>query len=272
MDLHDLAERPPWDWPGDAGHILLAVLRDPAAEPADRELAAELAGETVVIDDTLATMLVGIVGDASEPEGLRGRAAIALGPVLETEWQEEGWDDADDKLLSPPVLARVRQMLRDVHHDGSAPRDVRRYALEASIRYPDGWHEDAVHDAFRSGDGAWKVTALFCMGYLGGFDDLILESLGGDVEIRVEAFRSAGRRELEEATPRIVEVLRDEHADRRLRLAAIEAAGRLGSTDLAEALGFLADSDDEEIREAAEEALGMRSMFKGLDEDDEEEW
>ena len=46
-------------------------------------MAADLAGDLVVINDALVDALLAIVGNAAEPEELRAKAAISLGPVLE---------------------------------------------------------------------------------------------------------------------------------------------------------------------------------------------
>ena len=44
MNLKTLRETAPWDWPRNAGRILLDTLRDRRAADPDRLLAAELAG------------------------------------------------------------------------------------------------------------------------------------------------------------------------------------------------------------------------------------
>jgi hypothetical protein len=52
------------------------------ANESNRLVAAELAGDLTVINDDLADTLLTIVCGADEPEQLRARAAISLGPVL----------------------------------------------------------------------------------------------------------------------------------------------------------------------------------------------
>ena len=95
MTLKQLAERPPWEWPEDAGHTLRKTLTDKQAETSDRRIAAELAGELVVMDDEVASDLLRIVSAADEPDDLRGKAAIAFGAVLE-QADLEGFDDTMD--------------------------------------------------------------------------------------------------------------------------------------------------------------------------------
>ena len=45
MDLKTLLDTPPWDWPEDAGMLLLETLVDKQANESDRLIAAELAGD-----------------------------------------------------------------------------------------------------------------------------------------------------------------------------------------------------------------------------------
>jgi hypothetical protein len=43
--------------------------------------------------------------------------------------------------------------------------------LEASVRAPQDRHPDAVRAAYASGDAAWKLTAVFRMADVRGFED-----------------------------------------------------------------------------------------------------
>ncbi len=83
MDLKTLLDTPPWDWPSDAGRMFRKILMDQRAQESDRLIAAQLAGDVTVINDDLADCLLAVVGSANEPEQLRAKAAISLGPVLE---------------------------------------------------------------------------------------------------------------------------------------------------------------------------------------------
>jgi hypothetical protein len=135
MDIKALEDTPPWDWPEDAGKTFLAVLTDRQADETDRVLAAELAGNSCAVNDRLATALLGVLGASEEPEALRTRAAIALGPALE-QADTYGFEDPDDVLISADVFRRVKEALRALFHDASVPKDVRRRVLEASVRAP----------------------------------------------------------------------------------------------------------------------------------------
>ena len=51
MKMRDLAEIPPWDWPQTASVSILEVLRNREAPSDERQLAASLAGNLVVMND-----------------------------------------------------------------------------------------------------------------------------------------------------------------------------------------------------------------------------
>ncbi len=68
MDLKTLKDTPPWDWPEGADKQFLGILRDKQARPSDRLVAAELAGDYVVMNDELARACLDILSDAHEPE------------------------------------------------------------------------------------------------------------------------------------------------------------------------------------------------------------
>lgn len=147
MDVKTLNNTPPWEWPDDAGTTILGVLTDEHAENSDRVLAAELAGEEGVINDEFADALLAIVGNPGEPEELRGKAAISLGPALEHA-DTFGFEDADDQLIFEATFSRIQKSFRDLFHEDAVPRDVRRRILEASVRAPQEWHNEPVRSAY----------------------------------------------------------------------------------------------------------------------------
>ena len=124
------------------------------------------------------------------------------------------------------------------------------------MRAPETWHQNAIRDAYSSGDKEWMLTAVFSMRWVRGFDDQILEALkSADPEIHYEAVKAAGNWELDAAWSHIVELVKDAHTPKPLLLAAIGAVASIRPAEAREILADLADSDDEEIAEAAEEAM-----------------
>jgi len=269
MNLKTLRDTPPWEWPEGAGKMFLRVLRDDKAKESDRLIAAELAGDYTVINDELAHALLSILGNREEPEELRGQAAISLGPALE-QADTYGFEDADDILISEDTFRSVQEELRKLYMDLDIPKEVRRRILEASARAPQTWHENAVRAAYSSKDEDWKLTAVFGMRFIRGFDDQILESLDSkNPDIHYEAVCAAGNWGVDAAWPHIAALVGSEKTDKDLLLAAIEAVGIIRPEEASEILIDLTNSDDEEIVDAVHEALAMAEPWE--DEDDEDD-
>lgn len=265
MDLKALKNLAPWEWPEDTGERLLAVLRDERSDESDLLLAADLAGDYSVVNDELVLALLALARDAGHSEGVRGAAAVALGPALESADLEDfdPTEPAPQAPISERTLQRAQQSLRELYRDPSAPRDVRRRALEAAVRAPQDWHRDAALAAWSSGDDAWLLTSVFCMRYLPGFARQIAEALGSrDPEVRCQALLAAGVWAVPEAAEPAAALANSPGASKRLRLAAIEAFASIRPDEAAEVLGDLCDSGDEDIAAAAQEALATAEVVQ----------
>lgn len=272
MDIKRLLDIPPWEWPPGTDKMLLSVLRNREANPSERLIAAELAGDMTVIDDNLADELLAIVKQDDAPEELRATAVIALGPVLEYTYDEI--DMAEEPTISPGTFNRIQDSLRKLYMDMDTPKEVRRRTIEASVRAPQDWHYNAVASAYESHDEHWKLTAVFCMRYISGFDDNILEALNSDnPDIYYEAICAAGDWGLEDAWPHIVSIITERDDDKSLLLAAIEATVNIRPEEAADLLSDLMYSEDEDIVEAVHEAIALAGacMDEDFMDDDEEE-
>lgn len=272
MNLKIIKELPPWEWPEGAGKIFLEILRDRHADESDRLVAAELAGDFTVINDELAGSLLSILRNKDEAEPLRAQAAISFGPALES--ADEGTFDGDPEgvPISDDTFGKIQKMLHGLYMDTDVPGEVRRRILEASVRAPLDWHQIAIPSAYANDDEDWKLTAVFCMSWVEGFDGQILEALKSEnPEIHCEAVRAAGNWELDNAWPHIVELVASKDTDKPLLLAAIEAVGGIRPEETGEILDELTNSDDEDIVDAAEEAIAMAEgeLAAGRDDDDE---
>jgi hypothetical protein len=269
VDLKTLIDTPPWDWPRDAAEMFQKILNDSRAEESDRLVAAQLAGDSTVINDDLADALMAIIRNADGPEKLRARAAISLGAVLE-QADTEGFEDPDDVPISERTFRNIQDTLHRVYLDHTNSKEVRRRILEASVRAPQEWHQKAVMAAYSGGDKEWQLTAVFSMRWVRGFDSQILEALrSAEAEIQYEAINAAGNWELDAAWPRVVVLLNEASTPKPLLLAAIGAASSIRPEEARETLIDLAASDDEEIAEAADEAIAISEPIP--DEDDEED-
>jgi hypothetical protein len=279
MDIKTITILPPWEWPPDTGRLLRKILTDRRADPKERALAAEHAGEIVVMDDDMARTLLTIIETPDEPEELRAAAAIALGPSLETADVHE-FDDPELVPITEPIYREIQAVLERVYRNESTPKLVRRKVLEGSVRATADWHAPAIRTAYGSGDEEWMLTAVFAMGYVPGFEREILQSLdSGDPTIHREAVQAAGNRELDGAWNHVAKLLSDPRTDKDTVLCAIQAATSIRPEAAQEALTDLTDSDDEEIAAAAEEAIDMAAAMSGenadfdigMEEDEEDE-
>ena len=275
VDLRTFADTPPWDWPRDAGTIFQQILTDNKANESDRRIAAQLAGDFTVINNELCDALLGIVSSADQSEQLRAAAAISLGPVLEQADLEQAdtdeFENPDDVPISAPTFHRIRRVLHKLYSDERVPKEVRRRILEASVRSPQNWHQEAIGRAYSSGDREWLLTAVFSMRRVRGFDDQILEALkSGDPEIEYEAVKAAGNWELNSAWSHIIGLVQDPATPKHLLLAAIDAVACIRPREARAILLALADSDDEEIAGAAEEAITIAEGSSGENDDDED--
>jgi hypothetical protein len=275
MDLKTLVDTPPWDWPEAAGDLLLEILVDHQVCGTDRLIAAELAGDSPVMNDELAQALLAIAGTRDETDELRAQAALSLGPVLEQS-DLDGFDDPDDLPITEETFHTIQDSLHKLYLDETNSRELRRRILEAAVRAPQDWQTSAVSAAYSSGDRDWMLTAVFAMSRVPGFDDRILEALEStDPEIHAEALNSAGIRELKAAWPHVLGLVESPSTPKPLLLAAIEAVGNIRPQEAEEILADLANSPDEEIAGVASETISMAQAMSGeFDENvnEEGEW
>jgi hypothetical protein len=271
MDLKTLKDIPAWDWPDGTEKTIHAVLADRGAGESDRLLAAELAGDYAVINDDLADSLLDIVKEDKASDALRGQAAISLGPVLE-EADVEGFDEPEDIPISEKAFIRIQESLQGLFRKPAVPKNVRRRILEASVRAPQDWHPDAVRRAYSDSDPDWRLTAVFCMRYIEGFEPQILESLDNpDPDIHYEAICAAGNWEVDAAWPHISRILASDDADKPLLLAAMDALVTIRPEEAQDVLGAFTGSEDEDIAEAAYEAISMAEAILEAEEGEEDE-
>lgn len=270
MNLSMLEEIPPWEWPQDTDQTLLSILNDSHAGETDRCLAAALAGDFVVINDALADKLLKIVQDSSETETMRGNAVISLGTALEHA-DTMGFEDDQDILVSEEVFRRVQNALHTLFMDKAVPEAVRGKILETSVRAPQKWHTEAVRTAYADKDPQWRLTALFCMRYVNGFDEQIVAALDSpNADIQYQAVCAAGNWEVDAAWSHIAALVTAEQTEKTMLLAAIDASAKIRPQEATVLLDDLMDDDDEEISDAVFEALTLAGMIESLDDEAEE--
>ncbi len=270
MDLKTLYDTvPPWDWPKDAGKMFQEILDNRTTDQSDRLLAAEMAGNLMVFNDALAKTLLSIVDNSDEPVELRARATMSFGSAFEHVDLFE-FENPDNIILSEEFFREVQASFKKFFYDTGFPEEVRRRILDVAVRVPLEWHSSAVQAAYASGNAKWQRTAVFCMQFIQGFDQQILEALENkDPDIRYEALLAAGNWGLTEAWPSIIQLLFDPGVEKTMQLAAIDAAVNIDLPEVVNSLGMLLDSDDDDIVDAVHEALAMLEGDEFEDEYDE---
>ncbi|MBI5931019.1 MAG: HEAT repeat domain-containing protein [Chloroflexi bacterium] len=187
---------------------------------------------------------------------VRAAAVEGLGRFIRDGELEE-FDGRLAEQAQKVVLARYDDLRED--------DEVRRRALEAISFCTHPRLPDLIYEAYYSDDLLMKASAIFAMGSSCDvrWKDIIMKELDNrEPEIRFEAVRGAGQLELAGSVRRLIELAYED--DYEIRLMAVWAMGEIGSKEAREALAEimeLADqNEDDELAEAAEEALGMASL------------
>ncbi|MEI8256237.1 MAG: HEAT repeat domain-containing protein [Deltaproteobacteria bacterium] len=269
MNLNQLENTPPWEWPESAGQTIRTALANRKGPADHRMLAAQLAGDYIVASDAMVKALLGVLSDGTEPTDLRSRAAIALGPSIEGA-EIDGFDDPELQSISRAVFDDARRILRKLYSDQQLPLDVRRRVLEAAVRAPEDWQVEAARTAAASDEQAWRLTAVFCMRFVKGFDAQIMAALGSDdVEIQREAVQAAGAWSMDAAWKTVVGMVMSTSTPKDTRIAAIEAVVSIRPGAARELLEELRDSDDADIASAVEDACGEATALEEFESDED---
>jgi HEAT repeat protein len=100
------------------------------------------------------------------------------------------------------------------------------------------------------------------MRWVRGFDKQILEALESNNEdIHYQAVRAAGNWEMDAAWPHISGLVSAPGSDKPLLLAAVDAMATIRPQEASATLLELAGSDDEEIVDAAHEAMALAAAL-----------
>lgn len=245
---------------------------------ADEDIRTEAIHElTHRMDDEVARAFLD-VASSDAPDEVRGDVIIGLGPVIE-EASDDYMDDDEfllDPELGPPISREMYETIvreiRGIYEDEAQPKLVRRRAFEVLVRDPQPWLTSEIRKRFASDDPEWRVTGIFAMGYVTGFDEEIAAAVRSEQgKLLFEAVRAAGSMDVSAAASRIRELATSTKIDRDLRLAAIGALPNV-DRDSHEVLERLAMSADEDIAAAAEAALEELSEWESIDDEDDEDY
>lgn len=266
--LSMIQDIPPWARTENADRLILDVLQDDSADTSDRLLAARLAGDGLVKSDEVAALVVSILQDRNASEALRGQAAISLGAALE-HGDTFGFDDPQDIMLSETCFQQVTALLQRLYFDAETPQLVRRRVLEAAVRAPADWQRDPVQAAYTHEERDWRVTAVFCMRFIRGFEQEIIESLESpDSDIHYEAICAASNWAIDAAWSHLVSLVTHGQPDKHLLLAAIDAIAHIRPAEAGRIL-IAVDEYDDDIVEAVQDAMLIAGSLTITDDAEE---
>jgi HEAT repeat protein len=188
---------------------------------------------------------------------VRAAAALSLGRFLLL----GEYDQIDQS-----AARRVEEALLEAYRTPDQDVSVRRRVLEALANSSLDELPDMILEAYEDDDDIMRVGAVFAMGRSSDprWNRTVLDELGStDSGMLFEAARASGELEIEEALPDLLRLLGDE--DIEIRDAAVWALGRIGGREARRALKACCASDDENLVEAAEEALAELDFMAGDD-------
>ncbi|MFN8472415.1 MAG: HEAT repeat domain-containing protein [Anaerolineae bacterium] len=228
-----------------------------ALDDADAEVRARAIENLWEDDDpVLAPHYVNLLTHDSEPI-VRSAAANALGKYMYLAEMEE---------LGPELTAEIRQALLDAFRNPQEVSDVRRYAVESLAFLGDDEVRGVIEDAYNTPSEQMQASAVRGMGrsldpYWSGL--VLMELQNTDPRVRQEAIWASGELELKQAVPTLVDMLEEPNRD--LLIGVIQSLGRIGGPIARQALELVAESEDEEIAEEAEDALSELLFNEGED-------
>lgn len=165
------------------------------------------------------------------------------------------------------LAAKVEQALQVAYIQERQEPSVRRRVVEALAYTPAANVPAIIRDAYEDEDDGMRLSAVFAMGRsadLRWSDIVLAELVSVDAAMRFEAARASGELELAEAVPDLIALLDEDDVD--LRDTAVWALGRIGGPEARRALRACCESDDDELVEAAEEALAETIFLSGGDD------
>ena len=195
---------------------------------------------------------------SDESAEVRAVAAASLGRFMLMSELEQ---------LDPTFVRRIENALLNAFSDAESDITVRRRALESLAYSSQEYVRDLIREAYQDDDDSLRMSAVLAMGRSADlrWGNTVLEELGGsDSGMRFEAARASGELELADAVPELIGFLEEDDVE--LRDSAVWALGRIGGPEARRALQACAASTDEDLREAAEDALAEIDSSSGDDD------
>ncbi|RMF93015.1 MAG: HEAT repeat domain-containing protein [Nitrospinota bacterium] len=186
---------------------------------------------------------------------VRGKAASVLGRYIYEGWVLEEFD--------PTLTEHLIEELLRIAENESESVTVRRFAIESlGFVYDNPRVLNLIENAYFSPEEAMRQSAIFAMGRNGNerWVSYLLSSLREqNKSLLLEAISACGEAQIQEAFPLLKEFCF--HTDKDIRLEAIWALGKLGTSSALQTLYLCTQDQDEEIRTMAQEAIEELSLM-----------
>lgn len=234
-----------------------AVFRSSLGSKDDQIRAKAIDGLWEVEETGLITPLVRMLKE-DPSELVRERAAAALGRFALLAELEE---------LDQQHSALVREALLESIRDEGETLEVRRRAVESVSFFGGEEIKSVIQTAYDHLAEKMRISAVFAMGRSldPRWDDIVrAELMNPNPEMRYEAAIASGELGVSEAVAILVELIPDPDAE--VQGAAIWALGQIGGREAKKALRACCHSEDEELAEAAREALEELEFNESLPE------
>jgi len=169
--------------------------------------------------------------------------------------------------LDPTVARRIENTLHTAFSGAESDITVRRRALEALAYSSQEYVQDLILEAYQDDEDGLRMSAVFAMGRSADlrWANTVLEELSSlDSGMCFEAARASGELELADAVPELIGLLQEDDVE--LRDSAVWALGRIGGPEARRALQACVASTDEDLRQAAEDALAEMDSYSGDDD------
>lgn len=206
-------------------------------------------------DLTLAGLLVRLLRD-DPSESVRAAAATSLGRfVLLGELE---------KIEAAPAIM-VEDALLGAIYDSHETLEVRRRAVESIAYSGQAQVRDIIEMAYCDDEEKMHISAVFAMGRSADplWREIVIAELDNpNPEMRYEAARACGELEASDALSALIDLI-EADPDPEVQEMAIWALGRIGGKEARRVLEACCESEDEALRQAAEEALDELDFLGG---------
>ena len=224
-----------------------AIFRQCLKDYDDRMVQLGVEGLWELEDRWLIAELVGLLRSERGPQ-VRATSAVALGkfPIL-----------AQEGKLQPQDGELVYRILMDFLEDDIEDLEVRRRCLEAVAPFNTEEVQDYIRWAYDGDEEDLRSSSIYAMGRTGEAEWLptLLDELENpDPAVRYEAANACGELAHEDATPRLVELLRGDD-DSEVRMACIASLGKIGGALARRALIDCVRDGDSAMSDAAHNEL-----------------